>query len=652
MRALRWKCPAIRNSCGAEMAGRVAPPVMRDAALKLALDLLETLPEEDRAILRALEGAGAAIATPAAHRLGGRLRNVLSLDEAGGLSFASREIAALFSSALAARDGSQADVGMDAVGQILAALEKGDHEHAFQIFERAGGIYFIHFHGLDACLDILNRFPESSYEAHETLTLALAMHALKSGNVNRAQFLLAQRFGDDMLSLERVVSEAGKHSVEVRTFRFVMAIYEDVVVSNELRERLFDLLAEFPVDDHLHRGSFYNAMLAVCLQRQELDAAEDIAGRAHFHYSAANAHLLVFYIEVHRVVFSLERGLLGEAERFLEGAREALSRVVFDAPADERLLALLSAVIDYEKGEPGALVRFVTEEFDKFAYGEIWPTVVELALVYCSQVLHRQIGLGAAMTFLERWRIQEWRSRRFNLAITMREVDILQAANRWQAAADRLMAVQSRINLTWVESAEEALSRLADPMEIELAMAWLRHLIHHVPRRPLLRDQLAALLRNDNVGVRARGRLQLWSAYLARMDRDLGRARRIFAKVLEDIARTGIVTHVMGDMAIINALLDDKRLVGHALASGEGRNVLRRLRGLASQKEPGSTLLTRQELRVLRLVAEGGTNKSVARQLRLSEVTVKFHLSNVYRKIGCRRRGEAISAARSLGWVD
>src|SRR5690606_35582798 len=106
---------------------------------------------------------------------------------------------------------------------------------------------------------------------------------------------------------------------------------------------------------------------------------------------------------------------------------------------------------------------------------------VELALVYGSRVLSSQIGLGAAIAFLDRWRVQEWRSRRFNLAITMREVDILQSANRWQAAADRLMTVQSRINLTWVESAEEALLRLVDPIEIALAMAWLRHLIQHVP---------------------------------------------------------------------------------------------------------------------------------------------------------------------------
>lgn len=487
--------------------------------------------------------------------------------------------------------------------------------------------------------------------AEETLTLALAMHALKAGNVTHARFLMVRRFGEDMHSLDRVIRDPGRFSLGVRQFRFLMAIYEDYAVSNELRALLFDMLAELPIDDHLHRGSFYNAMLAVCLQRQELNEAEEIAKRAHHHYREAQAHLLMFYIELHRVVFSLRRGMLGEAEHWAAQARRALDTVRFDAPADRRLLNLLDSVIAYEKGAPEHLVRFVAEEFDKFAYGEIWPTVVELALVYCSQVVSREVGLGAAISFLDKWRVQEWRSRRFNLAITMREVNLLQNANRWQSAADRLMAVQSRINLTWVESAEEGLSRLVDPIEIELAMAWLRHLIQHLPRRPQLRDQVEALLRNEHIGERDRGRLRLWAAYLARMHRDVTRARHLLSELLDDLTRIGIITHLLGETGIIDALLDDKRIAEYVMSTPERRAAIRKLHGFSPRRETASTPLTPQELRVLRLVAEGATNKFVARQLRLSEVTVKFHLTNIYRKMACRKRAEAISSARSLGWI-
>jgi DNA-binding CsgD family transcriptional regulator len=634
---------------------------MAHATTNVITDLIGLLPQNERELLwrlctQAGKGVGIIASSKervAASRLAAKLPSAVHYEGNGReLRLVSTDIARLLRAA--AGNGTTTDPKTfvaDPVTEIRAAQDRGDFEAAVARFKKEGGVYFIHFHGNATCLDVLNRFPQDVFDANEMLTLSLAMHALKAGNITRARFLMVQRYGDDMLNLETVIRRRSRYSLAVREFRFVMAIYEDHMVSSELRELLFDMLAEFPIDDHLHRGGFYNSMLAVCLQRQELDEAEEIANRAHYHYREAGAHLLVFYIDLHRAVFSLRRGMLGEAERSLAAARASLDQVGFDTPTDRRLLGLLAAVIAFEKGEPEALVRFVTEEFDKFAYGEIWPTVVELALVYCSQVLSHQIGIGAAISFLEKWRVQEWRSRRFNLAITMREVDILQTANRWRSAADRLMTVQSRINLTWVESAEEALSRLVDPIEIDLAMAWLRHLVQHVPRRPMLRDQIEALSRNENIGERERGRLRLWAAYLARMHRDITRARWLLSELLEDIARIGIVTHLLGDIALLDALLDDKRVASHALAAADRRATVRKLQGFALRGEPQKTPLTRQELRVLRLVAEGATNKFVARQLRLSEVTVKFHLTNIYRKMGCRKRGEAVAAARSLGWV-
>ncbi|WP_326946199.1 response regulator transcription factor [Amycolatopsis sp. NBC_01307] len=55
--------------------------------------------------------------------------------------------------------------------------------------------------------------------------------------------------------------------------------------------------------------------------------------------------------------------------------------------------------------------------------------------------------------------------------------------------------------------------------------------------------------------------------------------------------------------------------------------------------------LTRRELEVLRLVAAGATNRAAARQLFVSEASVKTHLLNAYAKLGVNDRAAAVGEA-------
>jgi DNA-binding NarL/FixJ family response regulator len=59
--------------------------------------------------------------------------------------------------------------------------------------------------------------------------------------------------------------------------------------------------------------------------------------------------------------------------------------------------------------------------------------------------------------------------------------------------------------------------------------------------------------------------------------------------------------------------------------------------------------LTRRELEILRLVAEGHSNAQLARMLWVTEQTVKFHLSNIYRKLDVSNRTEASRWAQLNG---
>ena len=58
-----------------------------------------------------------------------------------------------------------------------------------------------------------------------------------------------------------------------------------------------------------------------------------------------------------------------------------------------------------------------------------------------------------------------------------------------------------------------------------------------------------------------------------------------------------------------------------------------------------------RELEVLELVAAGSTNGEIARKLWVTEQTVKFHLSNIYRKLEVGNRTEASRYAHVNGLI-
>ena len=62
--------------------------------------------------------------------------------------------------------------------------------------------------------------------------------------------------------------------------------------------------------------------------------------------------------------------------------------------------------------------------------------------------------------------------------------------------------------------------------------------------------------------------------------------------------------------------------------------------------------LTKRELEILQLVAEGHSNSQLARILWVTEQTVKFHLSNIYRKLDVANRTEASRWAQLHGLLD
>ena len=100
-------------------------------------------------------------------------------------------------------------------------------------------------------------------------------------------------------------------------------------------------------------------------------------------------------------------------------------------------------------------------------------------------------------------------------------------------------------------------------------------------------------------------------------------------------------------LAAALAVAPDIRVAEH----GEAADVALVLPEAAQRSEATDSTLTRRELEVLALVAEGASNKLIARRLGISVHTAKFHVGSLIDKLDATGRTDAVAQAARLGVI-
>jgi DNA-binding CsgD family transcriptional regulator len=70
---------------------------------------------------------------------------------------------------------------------------------------------------------------------------------------------------------------------------------------------------------------------------------------------------------------------------------------------------------------------------------------------------------------------------------------------------------------------------------------------------------------------------------------------------------------------------------------------------LPDEKRRDDLGITRREMEILQLVAEGMSNREIAGKLFVSENTVKTHCSRAFEKLGAKRRTQAVQLGKEFG---
>jgi DNA-binding NarL/FixJ family response regulator len=118
-------------------------------------------------------------------------------------------------------------------------------------------------------------------------------------------------------------------------------------------------------------------------------------------------------------------------------------------------------------------------------------------------------------------------------------------------------------------------------------------------------------------------------------------SKRQIIEALQLGARGVILKASMGELApAVNAVMSGQYWINGKSVS----NIVQELHEISEDASPHGSArtlgLTKREIDIVSLVAQGGTNKEIAKNLGITEDTVKRHLTNIFNKVGTSTRLE------------
>lgn len=483
--------------------------------------------------------------------------------------------------------------------------------------------------GADIAARMTASVPETLVTESLKVGLFKTVEALKSGDLAKADALmmvLSESF--DIPALEDCGPE---YEPELSCVLFMKAIYSDEEITERAIERLFETLSTLPKGASLLRAVLYNVLLDVFVRQQRLSEAEEAAHRALFHYNAAGEKGVAFYVHLYLVVMGLWRGNLGAAKVQLDEARQALSEFEGATPNDDLLLNSFEMIAAYESGGDERFIKHLMGNDDTIPFGELWPSVAGPIISYGRRALANKVTPAAALSWLRRWRVRQRRSLRFDKLISVQEALALQDLGRWQEA-------------------DEVLSEVASAQGSEIQLARFASGLDRNAKSNALASEIVDHLTRPNLSVRQRLVLRLMateSALARGIEREA--ARHLSAAIKE--CDPAVFPSVWSEQRQRVALVLSKRQLRAELKRFP--KLKRHIQTLADVETPEKpSELTRQEYRILQLLAEAQSNKAIGARLGISLPTVKFHVANLCRKTQTDNRRTAVRVAIDLGWLS
>lgn len=514
------------------------------------------------------------------------------------------------------------------------ALEAGDQETAAEIIESAGGITSWYREGMARLRAAHSLLPDDIIARRPRLLLIRALVLLKDGQLTDAREILEQVRSQNASS-----SDARLH-YEIAVLAYAASLYEcsdPAACIPELKATL-DSLGE---GREAERPYLYTTLCASGLQNGRFSEAAKAAQAG----IAIGRPFESAYLYLHLGAMNLAQGRFrAAAAKYRKG--QAIIRRDFKNDKDIRLVAnVLMAEWHFERNDLSRARNLLGDANTRLVHGEAWYEIYAAGYTTSSAIAYELHGLEdaareteGALEYVRKEGLKRLRrllaanrcgyltrSGKIGRARTLIQEnglsldDYKDPSNGNPVIRERLGVVPSLCRLLIAEKRyKKALGELSGFIAIE------REIGH---RRAILKYSLLLSL----------------ALHLARKRRD---SFEILNEALGTVRREGLVRPVLDEAPFITELLEAYVNSRYATESDHAAHLLNLLAdGAADHHE---TKLSKRERQVLEELSKGLSDKAIARNLGVTEHTIRFHLKNIFRKFGVNNRLQAVTAASAL----
>lgn len=457
---------------------------------------------------------------------------------------------------------------------------------------------------------------------------------LKLGRISQAE-----------AELQRLASEstiADRMKAEIEIIRVTLLVYGCSLARQHDIELLAGLLAQQSTEP---AWQSFLATLSCILnsQRARFATAESSLAEARREAERAGSRYNLMFLFLHEAGIHIAQGALTRARSAIGAARKMWREEFASDIGVETVIAALSAKVEFETGRLTSARNALRKSANRLPDGEAWFDIYFAAYEPMARTILRERGLPKALEYLEAERAT------FAARGLGRVGKLLEGIGFCLTGEARLRSDDETCDSgaifvppdevwSWQERETFALASAYDLEAkgcVNKAISLLEDANREASEENLLHSQL---------------RYALALFLILHREGEQAKAQAWLAKIVALANKTGMRLVARDTVGAFVDHYSEELAESQVLDNGQLKT-LAEIGRVRSEGQSTHSELSKREMDVIVALAGGGSDKEIARHLEISDHGVRYHLKNIFRKLGVHDRLAAVLAAKQKGWV-